>query len=402
MYLMFLLTLLLYCYTRTIKANVVTFLIGSDTHVGFSDAHGSTAERNSAAVLEMLKTPGMGWPLELGAGQVQSLFGLVLTGDLINDGSDVSKCSSQWNQWESVYGLSLREGATVLPIFEGFGNHDGGNTTAEHECNLVRRAVQLQNTLRSSKIRSVSLCTLHYSWDWDQLHLVHLNLYPGEDHELAQEWMHGSWQYPEYSRSFLEEDLALNVGASERPVCIFFHYGFDGYWSKLWWTDHERALFLETVSKYNVLAIFVGHTHVAMAYQWEGIDIVNSPSTVRGNDQGPLPPSFMVAELNFESGIFRVAQREGSRWGPVNLMKNISKARGDPSQVVRGKCRGSQQYHTSRGKEGLTASISSSKSSLTLNEPCSTSDTVDLDTDMRRVIELDTLIEKVEGYNNHA
>jgi hypothetical protein len=83
-------------------------------------------------------------------------------------------------------------------------------------------------------------------------------------------------------------------------------------------------------------------------------------------------------------------------------MKNISKARGDPSQVVRGKCRGSQQYHTSRGKEGLTASISSSKSSLTLNEPCSTSDTVDLDTDMRRVIELDTLIEKVEGYNNHA
>jgi hypothetical protein len=119
MYLMFLLTLLLYCYTRTIKANVVTFLIGSDTHVGFSDAHGSTAERNSAAVLEMLKTPGMGWPLELGAGQVQSLFGLVLTGDLINDGSDVSKCSSQWNQWESVYGLSLREGATVLPIFEG-------------------------------------------------------------------------------------------------------------------------------------------------------------------------------------------------------------------------------------------------------------------------------------------
>ncbi|GAX82057.1 hypothetical protein CEUSTIGMA_g9485.t1 [Chlamydomonas eustigma] len=392
-----LLQLLFYICICTVEAKVVTFLIGSDTHIGVNSTHGSTAARNSQAILEMLKTQGMEWPLQLGTGQVQPLSGLVLTGDLINDGSDVSKCTSQWNQWESVYGMSLRQDSSLLPIFEGFGNHDGGNTSAEHECNIVRRAVQLRNTLRSSRIRNISPGTLHYSWDWDELHLVHLNLYPGEEHEFAQEWMHGSWQYPEYSRSFLEADLAENVGDSERPICIFFHYGFDGYWSQLWWTDHERALFLETVSKYNVLAIFVGHTHVAMTYQWEGIDIVNSPSTVQGNDKGPLPPSFMVAELNFDSGVFRVAQREGSGWGAVTLLKNVSKAKGDAAlQVDRKKCNGRQ--HNGAWKDGSEVFISNSQANLALNKPCSSPDAKILDSAVQEAIKLDNLIERVESY----
>jgi hypothetical protein len=67
-----------------------------------------------------------------------------------------------------------------LPVPAGFGNHDGGNTTAgPEECNLVRRQLRLRNLLRLPEPVSLSSNALHYSWDWGPLHLVHLNLYPG-------------------------------------------------------------------------------------------------------------------------------------------------------------------------------------------------------------------------------
>ena len=59
------------------------------------------------------------------------------------------------------------------------------------------------------------------------------------------------------------------------------HYGFDGYWSQLWWTDHERQMYKSIVSQYNTVATFVGHTHVCMMYEWEGLTIINTPSSCR-------------------------------------------------------------------------------------------------------------------------
>ena len=112
----------------------------------------------------------------------------------------------------------------------GFGNHDGGNLTNEvGECNVVRHGIRQRNRhvtrnlthlshhlqsqilgfcgvaltwnlsdnrLRATLLTAVSTNGLHYSWDFGSLHLVHLNLYPGLEHEFAQEWQHGTWQYP--------------------------------------------------------------------------------------------------------------------------------------------------------------------------------------------------------------
>lgn len=68
------------------------------------------------------------------------------------------------------------------------------------------------------------------SWDWGPVHFVALNLYPGDYYHQAAEWMHGSWKEPEGAFSFLQDDLRRNVGASQRPVVLYHHYGMDPGW----------------------------------------------------------------------------------------------------------------------------------------------------------------------------
>ena len=71
----------------------------------------------------------------------------------------------------------------------------------------------------------------------------------------------------ELSLDFLHADLRDNVGSSNCPVIVFMHYGFDEYWSQLWWTKHERKRYKAMASKCNMVASFVGHTHVCLMYK---------------------------------------------------------------------------------------------------------------------------------------
>ncbi|KAG1667449.1 hypothetical protein FOA52_012204 [Chlamydomonas sp. UWO 241] len=309
--------------------------------------HPTAMELNKITIAEMKATPWMRFPDDMLEEEesaemegnnkhliVRQPRGLVITGDLIDHGSDAQKCKSELDDWENLYGL---HGARYLPwpVYEGFGNHDGGNlTVASGECNDVRVNMGRRNQRRllSGRLASLSDNRLHYSWDWGPLHLVQLNLYPGDGKE-ASEWPPsangtrepGSFQYPEFSLEFLIKDLRENVGRSGRPVILFMHYGFDSYWSALWWTDHERTLLADALAAYNVAAIFVGHTHVAQTYSWEGYDVFNSPTAARGmllpHGTTLLPPQFFVVQLELGKkhysggrGTLRVALREGAGW----------------------------------------------------------------------------------------
>lgn len=94
-----------------------------------------------------------------------------------------------------------------------------------------------------------------------------------------------------------------------------------------------------TLSKYNTLAALVGHTHSAGTYSYNGttqanefdvsklpagyISVINAPATQKEDGKlNALPSEFMALEASLDAsgsgaGVFRVAQRVGSAWGPV-------------------------------------------------------------------------------------
>ena len=169
----------------------------------------------------------------------------MLIGDLTHAGS-----SSQWAEFTNDWGLS-GERRLQFPIYEGFGNHDVAGSA-------VAPAVKARNLSRPG-VTNVSVNGYHYSWDWDFLHLVQLNIFPGN--EVAPGY---SAPDPKGSLGFLADDLARCVGASGRPVILFHHYGVDARG----WSPQQQTNYFETIKNYNVLATFSGHTHGVRISSW--------------------------------------------------------------------------------------------------------------------------------------
>ena len=86
--------------------------------------------------------------------------------------------------------------------------------------------------------------------------------------------------------------------------------------------------------KYHTLAMFVGHTHAADLYSFNGtaegafndaragfIPVVNAPATQKEDgDFNALPSEFLVADVTVDAsgaGRFRIGQRVGTAWGSV-------------------------------------------------------------------------------------
>ncbi|MCB0842549.1 MAG: metallophosphoesterase [Bacteroidetes bacterium] len=121
---------------------------------------------------------------------------------------------------------------------------------------------------------------LHYSFDWDDLHIVQLNAFPGENPTNTKHAQH-----PFNSIQFLKEDLEKRVGNSDKPVILIHHYGFDDfsigveegkhYQEKEWWTEEDRKTYWDVLKPYNVAAIFTGHAHKYEEWYlpWDGENI---------------------------------------------------------------------------------------------------------------------------------
>ncbi|MCP3919373.1 MAG: hypothetical protein GY711_27870 [bacterium] len=161
------------------------------------------------------------------AASSRKLRGVVVVGDLAVD------AETGWPAFAKDHTLS-EGGAAGVPTYEGYGDRDGETTQARvAERNLARPG-----------LRAVSRNGLHYSWDWEDVHCVHLNLYPGEADSLE----------------FLRRDLANNVGESGRPVVLFHHLGlYDRTGPDVaprGWSREERAAYFEALRPYQVAAIF--------------------------------------------------------------------------------------------------------------------------------------------------
>jgi len=214
--------------------NDLTFFVVSDLHYG-----GTVNFRllNRQTVQAMNSLPGQLYPEDKGVkGKVHTPRGVVITGDIVNDGSapDIEKT---WQEYVEDYGLN-GDKLLAFPVYEGFGESDGPSS------GLVRANLKSRNRLRPG-LRSISADGLHYSWDWGQVHFVQLNLYPGSaGEEYLNIWrrrISGDARYPKHSLEFLIDDLRRNVGSSGRPVVLFEHYGFDS-WSEAFWTEKKEVL----------------------------------------------------------------------------------------------------------------------------------------------------------------
>ena len=194
-------------------------------------------------------------PDSLGGGKVSNnLLGMIVTGDLIdsadkNGGPYSAMQCFEWKRYKADFGLTGKDGRLPYPVYELHGNHDGpqGDT-------FIIEDIIARNKKRPN-LTKISENGLHYSWDWGPLHLVNLGMFAGagdkrrKDHHYA----------PRSSLEFLEKDLKETIGSSGRPIVLSFHlHPFGPHFD---WPKEDLVAFWALIERYNVVALFHGHTH---------------------------------------------------------------------------------------------------------------------------------------------
>ncbi len=283
--------------------NDVTFFVSSDSHYGREN----NAAINRRVIDEMNALPGTPLPSSVGGGIVRTPRGVVLNGDLLDEGFDKETAPTIWAEFCRDYGLTGSDGRLCFPVYEGFGNHDGGPTKS-----FVRPGIKERNPKRIG-LNAVSENGLHYSWDWDQVHLVQLNLFGGSGPQDVK-GVNGPEHDPEGSLDFLRDDLAKRVGTSGRPVIAFQHFAWDGGMSD-WWTADAKDRFYTEVKPYRIACLINGHSHGAGFVPWHDLLTIHDGSTARGDgDSG----DFLIVRVTDNELI--VIQRKLGEWGIFKRM----------------------------------------------------------------------------------
>jgi hypothetical protein len=244
----------------------VTFFSYSDIHYGADDGGRRPPIVRSGMVPVINSLPGAAYPDAIG-GTVAQPRAVIMQGDLINDGAVKDKYPTQWADFLADFGVN-GEGRCKFPVFEGVGNHDVNPDmfvfNQVKERNLVRKQL--------GYIKNVSPNGYHYSWDWDGVHFVNVNLFPGNVWEGEAD-SYGRGHHPQHAREFLADDLQRHVGDSGRPVVVVQHFRpID----ENWWTYAAADKFHRVIQDYNLVAILVGHQGGGVNNKWRGYNWISS------------------------------------------------------------------------------------------------------------------------------
>jgi len=270
------------------EAGDVTFIATSDSHYDAFENEDRNA-RNWATIEHMNAIAGVAWPEELGGGMIGRPLGVVVLGDLIDDGDrqmdGKNQTEPQWTFYTEDFGLDGTDGRLKYPVLETWGNHDGPPVGKERfgfstQTHLVARN---RERLRKGLLEHLSENGLHGSWDWGPVHLVTAGIYPADEQHQDVRY-NRVWHDPQGALAFLRKDLEEHVGDSGRPVLVMAHCGFDTDW---WHKDDWKA-FYEAVRPYNVIAYLHGHSGTGLKrYKPEGVEgepltVINTGQTENG------------------------------------------------------------------------------------------------------------------------
>ena len=216
-----------------------TFFVIADTHLGFT----GTTKTNIELVKVLNSMPGKTMPIAFdgtatknkpGESIIATPKGVLIAGDLTENGG-----KSEWKKFESIYGLTGKEGLLKFPVYECTGNHDR---------TWARKYVSKQVARRHG-----GCC---YKQSWGDLQVISVDVCPGKK-----------------NIAWLEKELE-KIGPY-LPVVIFYHYNmvgpFSGFWSRA-----EKKRFIKLCRQFNVIGIFHGHLHQAEIKNICGIDIFNT------------------------------------------------------------------------------------------------------------------------------
>jgi hypothetical protein len=225
------------------KGMDLTFLVTGDTHVGFWEKIPIPGKPEGVplddvhriAIDAMNGLPGTPFPPAIG-GRVGVPRGLLVAGDLTEMGAP-----HEWARFETIFGLTGKEGWVRYPVFEGAGNHDVGDEV-RGDTYVEKRIIERHGNTR-------------YSWDWDGVHLVCLGVAPDA---LDLAW--------------LRQDLA--TAGRDVGVVLYFHYPLEGPFSRENWF-YERGYheqLHQALDGYRVLGIFTAHYHATGIYRFREHD----------------------------------------------------------------------------------------------------------------------------------
>ena len=159
----------------------VTFLVTSDSHYDAFENEDRN-ERDRVTIERMNGIASVSWPDELGGGLIGQPRGVLLLGDVIDDGDrmkDGKNQSEQQNRYFLAdFGLDGTDGRLKYPVFEGWGNHDGPPEGRERYGFSFQKQLKQRNAQRLQRglIDHVSENGLHYSWNWGGFHFVQLKM----------------------------------------------------------------------------------------------------------------------------------------------------------------------------------------------------------------------------------
>lgn len=257
-----LLSLGLFVLAAVTSARDLTFYLVSDVHVGMNytksvPPFGSDAfNAHVSQTLDVLATlPGRPWPKEgpladamRGRGMVPAPQAMIVAGDLTEVGSP-----AQWQVFDRLFPWQ-GEAPKRFPVIALAGNHDGGTKTG-----VLRQGLRERNQamLKAGLLTRLSADGLHSAWEWQGVHFINVNLYPGD--VVKSDAKPGSMWDPELSLTFLKECLAA-VKPSGAPVIIVQHLDYSD--RSTWWDQARRQAFYEAIKDANIIALLHGHTHV--------------------------------------------------------------------------------------------------------------------------------------------
>jgi cytolysin (calcineurin-like family phosphatase) len=264
----------------------VTFIVTSDAHYDAFENEDRN-ERNSQTLRHMNGITNCAWPDTLGGGPIARPRGVLLLGDVIDDGDRLlegkHQTPEQYDWFVGDFGLDGTDGLLAYPVFETWGNHDGPPVGKEKHGFSFQARLKQRNQVRQAKgwLANLSTNGLHYSWDWDDVHLVSLGIYLADIQNPLLKRYSPVWHDPQGALAFLKDDLAKCVGNSGRPVIVMSHCGFDTDW---WHTNDWQAA-CEAMKPYNVILYFYGHSGTGLR-KWAAGDrplqCVNTGQTEKG------------------------------------------------------------------------------------------------------------------------